>query len=286
VSPAGDAPAHVSPGWLNGLEHRLASAGERWRLRVGNRLGTGNVSPVFACEDSAGGSVVLKLAPPEMRPDLEAAALDLWRGEGAAHLLEYAPDLQALLLERLVPGTPLPSGQDGEAIAQISATLMAMHGAPVPIRNDLPSLESFLDTWVDWSRSWIDEGAAGPELLDKAREFGKRLARTATAAVLLHGDFIDKNLLLSARGYVAIDPIPRIGDPCSDVGLYASYHPPASSIAARARNLARAVGLDPERCARWAAVWAVGEACETWRAGSDELQAWVTGPEAAELLDL
>jgi len=286
VSPDSEVPAYVSPDWLNDLNHQVASAADRWGLRVGDRLGTGNTSRVFACEDSVHRPVVLKLAPPEMRPDLEAAALDLWRGEGAVRLLDYAPDLRALLLERLVPGTPPPSGQDEESVAQIAATLVAVQSAPVPAEHDLPSLDAFLDTWVQWNRGWIDEGAAGADLLDTACEVGKRLARTATASVVLHGDFIDKNLLLSDRGYVAIDPIPRVGDPCSDVGFYASYHPPAGRTAARGRGFARALGLEPECCARWAAVWAVGEACETWRADSDELQAWINGPEAAELLEL
>lgn len=105
----------------------------------------------------------------------------------------------------------------------------------------------------------------------------------------LPGDFFDKNVLLGATGYVAIDPMPCIGDPCSDVGFFASYHPPARSIATRARAIASLLGYDTERAERaerWAAVWAVGEACETWREDSEELQSWMSGPEAERLLAL
>ena len=33
----------------------------------------------------------------------------------------------------------------------------------------------------------------------------------------LHGDFLDKNLLLGTKGFLAIDPMPWVGDPCSDM---------------------------------------------------------------------
>lgn len=127
-------------------------------------------------------------------------------------------------------------------------------------------------------------GTAGLRRLDHARRAARELCATTRAPVLLHGDFIDKNLLFDGNAYVAVDPIPRIGDPCSDVGFYAAYHPRAPAIARRARALAARCGLDAERSARWAAVWAVGEATETWRADSDALQAWVEGEEATRLL--
>ena len=43
-----------------------------------------------------------------------------------------------------------------------------------------------------------------------ARAAARKLCATAERAVLLHGDFVGKNLLRSGAGYVAIDPIPRI----------------------------------------------------------------------------
>ena len=70
------------------------------------------------------------------------------------------------------------------------------------------------------------------------------------------------------------------------VQLYAAYHPRANGIAERASAVALRAGLDAERVMRWAAIWAVGEATETWRHDSDELQRWVMSREAARLLAL
>jgi len=99
-----------------------------------------------------------------------------------------------------------------------------------------------------------------------------RICETTDRTVLLHGDFLDKNLLWDGVGYVAIDPIPRIGDPCSDVGFFASGHPPATAILERATAIAARMDLDPHRARQWGAVWAVLEACSACRLDQSDLR--------------
>jgi streptomycin 6-kinase len=279
-----DTPEWVDPGWLRTVPARIDRCATRWRLTVGERLGHGKTSRVFSCTDEHGRDLVLKLAPAEMRPELEAAALTVWDGRGAVRLVDFAPEAGALLLERLVPGTPLPPGDDVGAIERVAHPLMALNAARVPDGHPFPTQLEFLDVWLAWVRKSAEDGTAGLRLLDRAQQTARALCADTTSVVLLHGDLIDKNLLLDAAVYVAVDPIPRVGDACSDAGFYAAYHPPARHIGERARALAARCGLDPERAARWAAVWAVGEATETWRADSDELQAWVQSREATDLL--
>ncbi len=83
--------------------------------------------------------------------------------------------------------------------------------------------------------------------------------------MLLHGDFLDKNLLCARHGYVAIDPLPRLGDPCADIGFFAACHPPAVTILPRASAIADRMGLDADRARRWAAIWTVHQDCQSWR---------------------
>jgi streptomycin 6-kinase len=126
---------------------------------------------------------------------------------------------------------------------------------------------------AEWEQRDLDKPPpAGIGLLPQARAAADRLIASTAKAVLLHGDFIDKNLLFDGSGYVATDPIPRTGDPCSDIGFFAAYHPPASGLLDTAAAIARTTGEDVDRAVLWASVWAVGEACETWRSDSDDLQ--------------
>lgn len=280
-----EAPPWVDPEWLRAVPARARRCATRWQLTLGERLGHGNTSRVFGCADRGGRALVLKLAPAEMRPDLEAAALRAWDGRGAVSLVAFDADAGALLLERLVPGTPLAGDDDVRATELVAPVLLALHGARVDDGSAFPTQAEFLEVWLGWARSAAEAEAAGTRLLDRAARSARRLCVDGGRTVLLHGDLIDKNLLLAGERYVAVDPIPRLGDPCSDVGFYSAYHPPASGIVARARTLAARCGLDPGRAARWAAVWGVGEATQTWRPDSDELQAWVRGREAGALLD-
>ena len=277
-------PPWVAQDWLLTIPDRLHQCAERWRLEIGERLGIGSTSRVFGCVDDHGRSLVLKLAPPEMRPDLEAAALTLWGGRGSVRLVDFAHDIGGILLERVVPATHLPPGGDEAAIDLVARPLSELHAVQLSASHPFPTQLEFLDVWLDWVRLGGESETAGVRLLDQAREAARRMCSEGSSAVLLHGDFIDKNLLLDGTGYVAVDPIPRVGDPCSDVGFYAAYHPPARDIGRRARSLAARCSLDQERAARWAAVWAVGEATETWRPDSRDLQTWIQGDEAASLL--
>jgi streptomycin 6-kinase len=279
-------PPWINEAWLASVPFRLDLCAKRWRVNVGERMGHGNTSRVFRCTDDGGHEFVLKLAPTEMRPDVEAAALRAWDGCGSVRLLAFEPEAGGLLMERITPGTPLPPFDDAVATDLVAPTLSALHRARVDGTAAFPDQLEFLDVWLSWVRTSGENGTAGMRLLEQAYRRARSLCFDRTRLVLLHGDFIDKNLLLGDEGYVAVDPIPRIGDPCSDVGFYAAYHPPADNIARRARVLARNCGLDPERAASWAAVWAVGEATETWRSDSDELQRWVQGDEATQLLAL
>ena len=279
-----DAPPWVDAAWLAAVPRTVERCARQWRLTIGERLGTGNTSRVFECVDDRGRALVLKLAPAEMRPDLEAAALTAWAGNGAPELVATDGASGALLLSRLLPGTPLPPGDDDKAVELISPTLVALHSVALTSAHKFPSQLDFLDTWRGWVLRSAEPETEGLRLLDQALSVARAMCVEPAPHVLLHGDFIDKNLLVDRGSYLAVDPIPRVGDPASDVGFFSAYHPPARNIERRARALADRCGIDGIRAARWAAVWAVGEATETWRKDSGELQAWVSGREAAALL--
>jgi streptomycin 6-kinase len=259
---------------------RLSAICEGWRLRVTGTAEGGYASNVFWCEDDAGTPLVLKVGHPLYHPEREAAALELWAGAGAARLLRFDAASGAMLLERLVPGTPLSGVVGARHIANLLRELHRTRAPGPPIPDHTDALEERLQLMADQTEA----GTEGARLFLAAREKGRELARNAVVRVLLHGDFLDKNILRSADSWAAIDPMPAIGDPCSDVGHFAAARPPASDIFERAAKLASELGHDTGRARSWAAFWAVGEGCETWRHDSNELQALLRGPEVRELL--
>ena len=63
-----------------------------------------------------GVEAVLKIQQPDRESEHEATALELWGGDGAVRLLAHDPERHALLLERCVPGTPLASAGQEQAL--------------------------------------------------------------------------------------------------------------------------------------------------------------------------
>jgi streptomycin 6-kinase len=252
---------------------------------VRHRLPGGHRSDVFDCVTASGDEAVLKLTATPAEAEAEAAALRAWQGSGAAvRLLGAGGESGALLLERLRPATPLTSVDEPAAIGVAGELLRLLHAAERTAFR-FPALEDAYLTYERRTLADADPAAAGVARLPAARAAAMRLCATAGRAVLLHGDFLDKNLLRNGASHVAIDPVPRVGDPCADAGFFAACRQPATGVWERAGALARRTGDDPARAVRWAAVWAVGEACETWRADSDDLEALMASRELARLLE-
>jgi streptomycin 6-kinase len=271
------------------LASRLEACKYKWQLRDERPLSGGFAADVFGCTTVAGQDVVLKLPATETEARAEVAALTAWDLSGAAaRLIDADLGESALLLERVRPGTPLPAGDDA-ASAEIAAELLSrLHRVPaggfafpglLPVYR-LAEKQSRDDAAYERRASGdITLGEAGLARLGEARAAAERLCASARRMVLLHGDFLDKNVLWAADRYLAIDPIPCFGDPCSDVGFFAAGHPPATEILDRAADIASLMGLDPDRAERWAAVWAVLQACQSWRPDQSDLDAVMSAPE-------
>jgi streptomycin 6-kinase len=274
---------------------RLNACMRRWQLCDERPLDSGFASDVFACTTATGKEVVVKLPATERETRAEVAALSAWEHTRAAvRLIDTDLVQDALLLERIQPGTHLP-GNDDHAATEIAADLLTrLHQAPAG-SFPFPDLQEYYMRAEQRARDDASYeqrvsgdstlGEAGLARLGDARLAVERLCASAKQTVLLHGDFLDKNLLSSGTSYLAIDPIPCIGDPCSDVGFFAAGHPPATGILHRADAIAALMSLDRHRARRWAAIWAVLQTCQAWRDDQPALEACMSASEFEELLN-
>lgn len=261
------------------LTERLASAASGFGVVPVRRLKGGFRSAVFQARTVSDESVVLKVPATVAEARAEIAALTLWRESGSVvRLLEANEDLGALLLELLRPGTALPP-LDGEAVRPVSDVLSSLHACG---QADFPfdRLEDGYPAAADQARRDLAyerrergesaRGATGLSLLGAAAATVADLAGSTRRSVLLHGDFTNKNLLTTGDAVVAIDPLPRIGDPCADAGQLAAAQP-SDRILGIAAALAAATDLDQERVLRWTAVHLVIQNCQAWRDDQDGL---------------
>ncbi|MBZ4323209.1 aminoglycoside phosphotransferase family protein [Streptomyces huiliensis] len=216
-------PEHAAA-WIAGLPALAAGFLDRWNLRPDGEPAHGYVALVLPVLREDGTPAALKLQPVDEERAGEPVALRAWGGRGAVRLLEDDPATGTLLLERLDAARSLDDVPDAEAaLLALTGLLAQLHTASVPgglrhlgdvVREMLDAVPEALESLVDAEERRLLAGWA-EVVREVAGEPGDRL---------LHWDLHYENVLaplpdaLPGRGpWVAIDPVPLVGDPAFDL---------------------------------------------------------------------
>jgi streptomycin 6-kinase len=236
----------------------------------------------------AGSAVTLKFGLPDAGFEIEARALV--RMQSHPHLVrlrESSPEAGWLLMERIVPGSPLSQiVSDSEAL-EIWLARLAFLPANEIDRHRFPDIHRWCQAlWEVNAPDWL-----APSVM-QAQHLFSGLAPDEPVSLLLHGDLHHDNLIESAeRGWIAIDPKGVIAGPEFELGAmlrnpYPDFGEHADLVERLRLRLERIAG-DPrfrlERVMNWAYVQAVLAAC--WSL-ADEAQArhWLKIAQAVDLL--
>ena len=201
-----------------------------------------------------GEQAVLKVQRPHREDEHEAAALELWDGDGAVRLLDSDLEEHALLLERCVPGTPLSdAGQEAalDVFVELLPRLWKPAGPP------FGTLAAEATWWADsLEATWERFGRPFERLLlDAALEALAELPRTQGEQVLLHQDLHGDNVLSAQREpWLAIDPKPLVGEREFGIAPIVRSRELGHSrrdVLERFDRLVAELGLDRERARGW-----------------------------------
>ena len=250
----------------------------RWGLALEARYPATPGSPgnfVASARRADGTGCVLKVSPHIRETRSEIAALTIFDGVGAARLLEAEPDLGALLLERINPGSMLAgiSTQDDDAATRVAVDVLRTLWRPAESAAGLMPLESWCAAYAR-NRDVLSHGAPGfpAELFRRADALRGELLASPDLPVVLHGDLHHFNILRSDRaGWLAIDPKGLAGDRCFDVCQFLR-NPEPVGVSVNRRRLdifCAELDLDPQRARQWCLVHAVLDACWSFEDGQD-----------------
>jgi streptomycin 6-kinase len=258
----------VGAAWLEHLPQLIAECEQRWALTVQPpfALTYNYVAPAVRVD---GTPVVIKLGVPGSVIQTELAALQLYDGKGIVQLLEADADQAALLLERLLPGTPLTqlALQDDAQATAIAAEVMRQLWRPAPADHPFPTVQKW-SQGMQRLRTHFD-GGTGPlpkRLVELAETLFADLLASMAEPVLLHGDLHHDNILSAHRQpWLALDPQGVVGEPAYEVGaLLRNPMPQLLSWpdlkrvqARRVDQLAEVLGFDRERIVAWGVAQAV-----------------------------
>lgn len=251
--------------WCDGLVGLVAAYCQRWGLELDEAL-SGGTSRVFLGRRDGASPVALKLTPDRSIAESEAIALRAWaRTPHAVDLLEYDPEVGALLLNRVTPGTKaaawpgLPSFED---FAELLAGLRNVDGQDIAtLRSSAEGVEFIYGIIARRARDPYVSRFVPPDMVAR----GYALARELTAGTgdygLVHGDLHLFNILDGgpARGLVAIDPRPSSGDRTWDaIDIALARVTSADELDDRISRITALVpGLNPGRLRQWCQATAV-----------------------------
>ena len=261
--------------FLHSLPDMLAEASTRWGLTDVQPVPNlsynfvafaESPSPVGRGARGEGSNVVLKMGVPNPEIKSEMAALQLFNGDGACKLIDYAEEKCWMLLEKLNPGVMLSTLEDDEEATRIAvevmkrtwvhlddgseATLVLHASAGESLNNggEDPSLllgmtdRSTFIKLTDWFYGGFERmrkhfnGGTGPlnkKIVERVESSVKDFFAENHNPVLMHGDFHHFNILSSERGWLVIDPKGVIGPAGYEIGPFMLN--PWSSLSDRGR---------------------------------------------------
>ena len=253
--------------WLAQLPDLVADCARRWSLTVHSPAADLSYNFVVPATRADGTAVILKIGVinPELLSEIEA--LKLYDSQGIARLLEADPAHGALLLERLMPGTPLVEMADDEAATAVAAQVMQQLWRPVPPGRPFPTVNQWTAGLARLRAEY--DGDTGPfprRLVEMAESLFAELLASMETAVLLHGDLHHWNILKAERQpWLAIDPKGIVGEPAYEVGAWLRNpyttlfdHADLRQLTARRLDVFQErLGFDRERMLAWGLAQAV-----------------------------
>jgi len=253
--------------WLERLPGILAACEERWEVKIGAPVRNLSFNYVALAVRADGSEAIVKVGLTDEFPS-QPEALRHFGGHGMVQLLAYDERGEAMLMERLRPGTSLRAVEDDEAAISAAANVMRKIWKPLPAEH-YP-----FPTVADWGKGFarlraLYDGGTGPfppAIFDRAEKLYAELCATMAEPVLLHGDLHQDNILAAEReAWLAVDPKGVIGEPVYETGsILRNFWPdilsvanPKALMARRIDQLAAELGFERERIYDWAFAQAV-----------------------------
>jgi streptomycin 6-kinase len=260
--------AAVEP-WLDDLTPVLRDLAGRWQLSFDAVIQRGSMSVVLRCRGADDRPAVLKVSPDRPRLEAEAASLSHWQTRHVPRVLAVDGDVGALLIEAIQPGVSLDESGRYPSAPALGELMGSLHLRPTPDTQYGPVEERtaylFEAGIGNYDRRPDLDAVVPRRLYERGRQAAARLAADPVTAVVLHGDLTPANILDGgpARGLVAVDPAPCLGDPAFDAVDLLLWRPEnADTFITRADQMAAVLGVDANRLIRWAAAFAAMNALE------------------------
>ncbi len=258
LSLAGDAGKE----WLEKLPTTIQFYEKKWSIKCSDPFPL-SYNYVLPAVTESGKEVVLKIGfPTNDEFENEIEALQFYQGIGAIHVIETDINNKVALLERATPGTRIGDvSPDRKQISFVTEVIAKIH-KPISekLSHSLPHLSDWAKAFERYRLTFdIKTGPIPTKMFEEAEEIFTQLPKDNLPQVLLHGDLHNDNILLSERGWLAIDPKGVIGEQAFEVSTY--LRNPFADLTKnsdykkveedRILQFAEELGIDKKRIQKW-----------------------------------
>lgn len=193
--------------WLKNIPTLVKDFEKKWGLKVSPPFEL-SYNYVASTLREDGTPAVLKIGFPKDRQfQSEINALEVFGGRGAVKLLEADRDAAVILIDQVLPGTPLSSVKDDDEATRIIASVIRTLIRPLPEKSKFISISEWTREVSDFLKNPPKDTLIPLPLVKKANDTFEELIATSADPVLVHGDLHHDNILKSDKeGWVAIDP--------------------------------------------------------------------------------
>ena len=165
--------------------------------------------------------VVLKIEIPYKEMTIrESVALELNNGLGSSKCYFKNIDDGVLIIERLIPGTPLNTINDLEERVKIFSDVRERFNIRVNSTNELPTYTDILNRSINMVNEQQERFGDLKSPILKAETLYGEINKMNDNTYLLHSDLHGDNILLSGGEWKAIDPHGFIGNKVFDNAIF------------------------------------------------------------------
>lgn len=193
--------------WLKKIPTIIKEYEKKWSIKVSEPFEL-SYNYVATAVRTDGSKAVMKIGFPRDREfQTEIDALETYDGRGAVRLLENDRPNSVILIDHVIPGTPLSTVKDEEEATRIIASVIRTLVRPLPEKNKFIPISEWIRAIPEFLKNPPKDTVIPTPLIKKASETFKELIASSSDPVLIHADLHHDNILRSdTEGWTAIDP--------------------------------------------------------------------------------
>jgi len=209
---------------------RVAVYSAKWKLADLQFFENYSMNAIFFCRSEIYGQCVLKIACGIQIKEFIWEFNILREYDGRGYVKLYEGDEEAMLIERVMPGTQLRAEKDIDKRLAVFSQLFVGTEGVMHIKPKDPSLYKRYEEGLRGNVEFLKESNDNNGHNDrsdlyahtlKALEMYEAVSATYDREMLLHGDLHYHNILKRDEGlYAIVDPQGRIADPVFDIPRY------------------------------------------------------------------